>query len=255
VDEDSEEEFGVCQKILPTSRYVRDIPEGQRVICRYSALPFYKDLEQEIIHAGSRMVHSHKVHDYIATMGWVTFLRDLTFPTWFDNFHKIPETEHGYVVKGRTNSRKFDWNRRMFAKDHAGIQPVMERLMDDYMIASQGLVVREYKPLRKVGEGINGLPITNEWRLFFLDGQYLTGAFYWSIIDPPFDPSVVPGPALALGQKAVLEANLDNAFVVVDVAEDREGRWWVVELNDGQMSGLSFNDPGVLYRKIKEVLA
>jgi hypothetical protein len=249
-DEDSREEFEVCSRILPTTPFLSDVIQGERVICRYSALPFYTDVEAELHHMGARMVHSYEDHRYIASMAWVHDIPQMTFPTWFEDFQNIPENDHGYVVKGRTNSRKFDWHRRMFTPTKEGISQIIDRLLDDYTIANQGVVVRQYIPLRTFAYGINGLPITNEWRLFFLNGQFLTGAYYWSIFEPEFDPFVVPTAALNLAKEALAKTSLGQAFVVIDVAEGDDGRWWVVELNDGQMSGLSYNDPVTLYNAI-----
>jgi hypothetical protein len=43
-------------------------------------------------------------------------------------------------------------------------------------------------------------------------------------------------------------------FYVADVAQDQNGKWWLVEINDGQMSGLSGNDPYVLYSRLFELI-
>ena len=40
----------------------------------------------------------------------------------------------------------------------------------------------------------------------------------------------------------------------IDVAQTESGEWIVVELNDGQMSGLSENNPEVLYKNLTTVL-
>jgi hypothetical protein len=42
-------------------------------------------------------------------------------------------------------------------------------------------------------------------------------------------------------------------FFVMDIAKTQSGDWIVVELNDGQMSGLSENDPNVLYKNLKHL--
>jgi len=41
---------------------------------------------------------------------------------------------------------------------------------------------------------------------------------------------------------------------VVDVARTESGEWIVIELNDGQQSGLSDNDPDQLYSNMKKML-
>jgi glutathione synthase/RimK-type ligase-like ATP-grasp enzyme len=46
-----------------------------------------------------------------------------------------------------------------------------------------------------------------------------------------------------------LEKTVENAvsFYAIDVAETESGDWVVIEINDGQMSGLSCNSPKDLY--------
>jgi len=42
-------------------------------------------------------------------------------------------------------------------------------------------------------------------------------------------------------------------FYVIDVAKTQSGEWIVIELNDGQFSGLSAIDPNDLYMNLKTV--
>ena len=51
-----------------------------------------------------------------------------------------------------------------------------------------------------------------------------------------------------------LKRGLNEAGFVVDVAKTASGEWIVVELNDGQQSGLSCCNPIELYSNISRVL-
>jgi hypothetical protein len=66
-------------------------------------------------------------------------------------------------------------------------------------------------------------------------------------------PSVdsIPGAFL---EKVLARIGDQAPFVVIDVAKTVSGEFIVVELNDGQMSGLSDVDPDVLYRNMNEAL-
>ena len=44
------------------------------------------------------------------------------------------------------------------------------------------------------------------------------------------------------------------SFFVMDVAKKQDGDYIVIELNDGQMSGLSMVDPHELYANLAKVL-
>jgi hypothetical protein len=98
-----------------------------------------------------------------------------------------------------------------------------------------------------------GPPVTLEYRFFCFKDKILSSGYYWSSsIDDVKHllPKQTPQGAIDLVNK-VLQTTKDNCnFVVVDVALTESGRWMVVELNDGQMSGLSENDPKVLYANL-----
>jgi len=42
-------------------------------------------------------------------------------------------------------------------------------------------------------------------------------------------------------------------FYVLDIAQTAFGNWILIEINDGQMSGLSENDPDRLYYNLRRV--
>lgn len=232
--------------------------EAGLVVGRYSVLPFYQELVRDLKHHHLELINSFNQHQWIANMlGWVEWLGHLT-PTTHMNvgWNNVPDSEHGWVVKGKTNSRKFRWNTHMYAPDRSHLQQVMHNLHQDEMMTEQGLVVREYVPLVTYDHAINGLPITNEWRFFVLDGQILAGDYYWTIADRPFEGGP-PQDAVDLVNEVIKEMPphpICPRFYVVDVGEKAEGGWIVIELNDGQMAGLSYNDPKAFYTNLYERL-
>jgi hypothetical protein len=248
---EEEGEFYCAQKIWGDRllEYRSQVPENSLVICRYSALPFYKELEEELALKNSYLINSFSAHQYIAKMEWVHDIEDLTPKTRFQPWgYHLPEGS--YVVKGLTNSRKFQWKTHMFAETKDDVPRVVKRLLDDTMIREQGLVVREFEQFEILGEQINGLPVTNEWRFFCLDGKIISKGFYWS-------NSVDCCPELETEASDLVMEVLDRIpnkvrFVVVDVAKRADGVWRVVELNDGQMSGLSDNNPDIIYKELLE---
>jgi len=167
-----------------------------------------------------------------------------------------------YVLKGRTSSRKLNFNRLMYADNKRAVLDVATRLHEDPAIQQQGVIVRKYHRLKILQEGINGLNFTNEFR-FFVAAQLsqglgrdeipaiLSGAYYWDISD--VEPIPTPRPeAVALVEEVCKRVQGKVRYFTVDVAELAEpdpvmGKWAVVELNDGQMSGLSYNTPEAVY--------
>jgi hypothetical protein len=250
------DEFNIVQEssFNATNRILK-IPSNSLVIGRYSVLPFYKELEEELKITGSELINSYEQHRYIADIeNWYNDLKGYTPQTWFD-WYDLPEGS--YVVKGRTNSRKFQWNRQMFCKTKDNLRNIIDSLMDDSLIRDQGLCVRKYVPLKKFDEGINGLPITNEWRAFCYQNRFVSIGYYWSNFSEckPYEWKNLPNKAAYLIQDVMNIVSKNTNFYVVDIAETESGDWIVIELNDGQMSGLSDINPTELYSNLFKIIS
>lgn len=236
------------------------VPEDSLVIARYSALPCYEELVRDLAHRKSRLLNSYRQHRWVASfVDWGAqdgVLAHLTPRSW-TNWAKLPEGQ--FVVKGRTNSRKHNWNTQMFAETREDAIRLVRLLLDDELLRDQGLVIREYVPLKRLATGLCGLPITNEWRTFWgvaPDGtpSLLTHGFYWQASHPEVGPQAdfgVVGQALAREAAGLVAPHVP--FFVLDVAETEDGRWIVVEVNDGQMSGLCGCPAEELYRNLAAV--
>lgn len=241
--QDALDEINACEEHFPTITSRMDVPENSLVIGRYSVLPYYAELEQDLARVGSRLINSHADHKWIAEMSWAFGPLDGLTPRTWTNWVNLPK-DKSFVVKGRTNSRKHQWATHMFAPSAEDIPKVAMRLLDDPLIQEQGLVVREYTALKKLGESINGLPVTNEWRTFWLsvDGRLtcVGRGFYWTASHPELVGDAVWMDSAETIARAAAEivAAAGPRFFVLDVAQTEEGSWIVVEVNDAQMSGL-----------------
>jgi hypothetical protein len=250
-----EEELGIAEKYFPVYRLRSQIPPDSLVIGRYSVLPYYRELEEDLQANGSELINSYHEHRWIADLReWYEDLKGLTPRTWF-SLESLPE-EGPFVLKGSTNSRKFEWNTHMFARNKREAIDVYRRLSQDGLIGEQGIYIREYVPLRHLADGFNGLPISEEYRFFILDGKVISGAFYWSShvddLSETFTPDRVPTAFL----KTVTNRIKNRArFVVIDVGITASGEPIVIEVNDGQMSGPSENDLHQLYCNLSAALA
>ncbi len=235
--------------------YRTQVPEGSLVIGRYSVLPYYRELEAELALRGSRLINTYAEHRYIADIcAWYEDLKDFT-PKTYTQWGRLNEGE--FIVKGKTSSRKHQWNTHMRASGREGLLKVIRRLMEDPFISQDGLVVREYIPLKKVAEGINGLPIVKEWRLFFYKENYLAGGFYWVTHLDEYQEQFgdgIPQGVLDFAKVIAPIVSKRTNFYVMDIAEKEDGGFVLIELNDGQMSGLSCNDPDYLYARMREIL-
>ena len=250
-DLDSEPEFKIAQKYFPVVDHRAACPPGTLVIPRYSALPYYRELGKDIQWQGGELINSWQQHRWIANFDYYPELQEFTPETWDD--YTFPQAPDGqFVVKGRTNSRKFEWDKLMFAENKRQAIHIGAELAKGPFIGPQGLIYRRYVPLKTFEIGLNGLPFTNEWRFFFYRQSLLSYGYYWSsALEETMAQAKLSrfGFMLAHGIAAIC-ANYVN-FFVLDMAETENGDWILIEVNDGQMSGLSENDPHLLYSNLR----
>lgn len=253
-----DQELKAAQKHFVTFKSRTSVGGGELVIGRYSVLPYYKELEEDLGYKGAKLINSHRQHRYVADLwNYVHDLEGLTFRTW--NAKDMIRVPDGIplVLKGETNSKKDLWSTHMFAENKQEAVNVFLNLSHDNMIGQQEIYVREYVPLVRVSEAdayLDGPPVTLEFRFFVAYGEVVSGGFYWSnhSADLPSVPSPSQVPQEFI-QKVIDRVKDKVNFFVMDIAKTQSGDWIVVELNDGQMSGLSENDPNVLYKNLKHL--
>jgi hypothetical protein len=246
----SEIELEIAREYFDVVEF-RSEAKDSLVFGRYSTLPYYKELEQDLKNQNASLINSWEQYNWIANFDWYNDLEPYTFKTWF-NAIELREEDAPFIVKGRTNSRKQYWDTLMFADTKRKAIEIGWELGKDALIGSQGVVYRKYEKLVTYEHGINGLPFTNEWRFFFYKGNILAFSYYWSIADNVNISLEIDGYEFAekVGEIASKFVN----FYVLDIAKKESGEWVLVEVNDGQMAGLSEIDPHTLYSNLKKYL-
>lgn len=236
------------------ARLLLEIKAGDLVVGRYSVLPFYSEQAKDIEYVGATLINSYQQHQYVADLGnWVPDLDRLTPRTW-RNIEDIPE-KGPFVLKGETNSRKSHWLQDMYADGKLEAIAIHNRLVDDGLLSQQKIYIRQYIPLVKYLDGVNGMPVTKEFRFFVAFGIILCGGYYWQnyiddLSEKP-DPHEVP---LDFLHDVMARVGNQSNFYTIDVAQTQSGEWIVIELNEGQMAGLSCNDPMELYKGLSQAL-
>lgn len=253
-DYSTEEEFKVCKEFLTLKTKRSDIEKDTLVFGRYSVLPFYKELEEDLESNSSRLINSYEQHKYIADFEYYHDIKDYTFPTIFNPTDLVEEK---YVVKGVTNSRKHEWNTMMYAPNRRRALEIYCDLKNDSLIRFQDIIFRKYVPLLTIDVGINDLPITNEWRLFYYKEDIIDAGFYWSCVDESIVFSLAPdfyrrGVPFANEVAKIISKKVN--FFVIDIAVTADDRWVVVECNDAQMSGLNTISPQSFYCNLRSLI-
>jgi hypothetical protein len=146
------------------------------------------------------------------------------------------------IVKDYVKSCKHQWNDACFVpnvKDLANFDRVVNNLIslrgEDF---EGGIIVREFINLEFLTDHSKSkMPLAKEFRLFFLNNKLLQIFYYWDEGDYNSDTP----PAEEISELLKLAENIDSPFFTMDIAKTAEGKWLIIELGDGQVSGLPYN--------------
>ena len=140
------------------------------------------------------------------------------------------------ILKDYVKSRKHEWNEACFissASNKTEVEKVVKRFVElQGEDLNEGLVFRkfiEFKPLANHSK--SGMPLTKEFRLFYLKGELIFTSEYWE----EGDYSGTDLPKYLFREVA---KNVKSNFFTMDVAQKTDGNWMIVELGDGQVAGL-----------------
>lgn len=253
-----EDELNIASSYIHVIRDRALIRKDDLIVPRYSLLPYPNELERDCHILGGTLINTTRQHHYVADIEqWYYDFEDVTPKTWF-RLDEIPRSlEHAFILKGATNSRKHLWKTHMFASSVNDISNVLNRLLDDPLISAQGICAREFEKFKSFDiPNVGSMPVTNEWRFFILDGQVLAYGFYWSEhVELLMEKSLLDlkdGQAACEFVNSMIAPRLEDKirFVVADVAMHSDGRWRLVELNDGCMSGISCINMHELYGQL-----
>ena len=111
---------------------------------------------------------------------------------------------------------------------------------------NEGLVFREFVEFQPLAaHSKSKMPLTKEFRLFFLDGELLESFEYW-------DEGDYSGSRPPENIFADVARQVQSRFFTMDIAQTVGGDWQIVELGDGQVAGLPDNaDIPRFYQQLK----
>lgn len=154
------------------------------------------------------------------------------------------------VVKDYVKSLKHQWTTACYIPDASDTDHA-RKVIDEFLDwqandLNEGLVFREFVPLQDLAiHSRSGMPLHLEFRLFFLDHELIECCNYWDEGDyyrfekPPLD------------RFREIAKRIDSRFFTMDVAKTRRNDWIIIELGDGQVSGIPENvDPDRFFQTI-----
>ena len=141
------------------------------------------------------------------------------------------------IVKDFVKSQKHYWDTACFiplVTDRDNVKSVIDKFIGlQNTDLNEGLVFREFIELNDLTiHSKSGMPLKQEYRLFFLNRQLLGCYDYWE--EGEYSADEHP----PLEKYAEIAKNIESNFFSMDIAKTKNGEWIIIELGDGQVSGL-----------------
>jgi hypothetical protein len=246
---------GAVRRVATTPDATRAVYRGWMLtVAQYEA--FHRALSARgiaLINDPTQYRHTHHFPESAAILdGWTpdsTWIpaAEIALPRIFSALEKFGSQP--VIVKDYVKSRKHEWAEACFipaADDRRAVEQIVGRFLALQGAELQGgLVFRAFVALEPIGpHPQSGMPLTREHRLFYRDGALLAHAPYWAEGDdtgelPPFE------------RLAPVAERVQSRFFSLDVARRRDGEWTIIELGDGQVTGLPDRlPPATFYRAL-----
>lgn len=147
--------------------------------------------------------------------------------------------QQAIIVKDYVKSQKHYWKEACFipdASDLVNVEKITRRFIELQDIdLNIGLVYRAFVELEHLVEhSVSGMPLTKEFRLLVKDGCIIQTFQYW-------DEGDYQGISPNLNFLEDVIPSIGSNFFSIDIAQQKDGTWIIVELGDGQVSGLPDN--------------
>lgn len=157
------------------------------------------------------------------------------------------------ILKDFVKSQKHYWNEACFIPDSSDRQAVKRVVMKFLELQDEdlagGLVFREFVELMPLAvHSKSSMPLALEYRVFVLDGRPIFTCNYW-------EEGQYVGQPPDLRQFEEVMKEVPSRFFTMDIARKADGQWIIVELGDGQVSGLQTAKPIEFYRALIGALA
>lgn len=231
------------KRIKPSDKLVNVIYRGWMLTPKqYSIL--YNDLlskNYKLINTAVEYQNCHYLPDSLK------FIESRTPKTVFEIFENENSVEKliekskvfgqkSVILKDYVKSEKHDWETACFVKSASNIDNLkltinnLLKLRDKYL--NEGIVVREFVELNNLTiHSKSGMPLTEEYRLFFCNKKLVGIYDYWEEGEYKLSkPDTTEFEEIA--------KRVESNFFSMDIARQKNGELIIIELGDGQVAGL-----------------
>jgi len=229
-------------------------PAPLHAIARIGSIVEYDELWRVAREQGIRLVHTPDQHRRASLLSkWYPLLSDLTPRSRiFATSPSVDEVEAEFgwplFIKG---DRQTSRHRRALSivRSRDELVVAIRSAGRDSILRWQPLACREFVPLRLVeDQHPERIPSSFEFRTFWWNGVLVgAGRYWWE--GARYDWT---GEEQASGLAVAGEAarRLNVPFLVVDIAQTADGRWIVIDCNDGQDSSYAGASPIGIWHRI-----
>ncbi len=242
--------------VLPCRR-LRQTPDEVRAVARVGPIARYGAVHEGLKADGIVLVNDPEEYRRASDLtGWYPLLSDMTPKSLVFTHRPDPaliDAELGWpiFIKGvhQTSGHRAAFS--IIAGPEA-LERALAMYAADPILRWQGIACRELVRLRLVAPAQGGrLPAAFEFRTFWWRGELVGwGRYWWD--GPPYQPTEREA-AEMLAMAGEAARRLRVPFLVVDVAQREDGRWLVVECNDGQESGYAGASPLALWQRVMQL--
>ncbi|THU38506.1 hypothetical protein FAM09_15270 [Niastella caeni] len=154
------------------------------------------------------------------------------------------------ILKDYVKSEKHDWETACYVENASNIDNLKQKidnlikLRDKYL--NEGIVVREFVELNYLTiHSKSGMPLTEEYRLFFCNKKLVGIYNYWEEGEYNLTkPDITEFEQIA--------TRVESKFFSMDIARQKNGALIIIELGDGQVAGLpDKTDINEFYKQLK----
>lgn len=227
-------------------------------VARLGAFEDYVSAYAEYARAGVHLIHTPEQHLFCTRLSkWYPLLRDFTPRSMcFDDLPRAADVEAAFgwpvFVKGERQTNRHQASTSVI-RSALEFEAAMALWRNDPILKWQRVAVRELITLRPVGGGAPGkISPSFEFRTFWWFGTLVGFGPYWTEADRYVATDVERTTAIAVAEAAARRISIP--FLVLDVAQTSDGRWIVIECNDGQESGYAGVSPIELWNNVLELI-
>ncbi len=273
VDEDYDEEYQAASLRHPCALFsYEDLEEGKLSLRgeSISGLTIYRGwmMKPELYRTfyallaekGILLINSPDEYQrYHLLPGWYSdFAGETAESVWesegsLENAMSMSETLEGpYVVKDYVKSRKHEWYDACFIEDIADREHAAAIINNFISRQGEGLVggvvLRRFEALRRIGfHEKSKMPLSEEYRVFVCAGKIAAVDNYWT-----GEHKAKLADSEYLWVESVARRIRSN-FVTIDLARKEDKSLMIMEIGDGQVSGLQQLGAEAFYRGLTEL--